>query len=757
MFNILLIFLLCSIKTDISSCSKYYAIETDLSEEELDSFVHEHGGLVTGKVPFQNVYEVTSRDYSDSHWEQYGFYSRSKRSIETFETRIKSHPQIQNVKSLDILHIQKRIPFITNEFDKDSHKKLKQVKLPVEMRTKYDENYNQDYVQYADKIRRAINVNDPAAQFAWQYLNDGKGVSPLVGLDMNLYPVFLENITGRGANVVIIDDGLDTTHPDLKANYDETISANMDRPETNGLSPRGPRKIIPENDGHGTRCAGLAGAVANNSFCSHGVAPNTKLGGIRILTAPVTDILEARGLSYQAELINIYCSSWGPSDDGITMDLPHEYAEKALSHGIEKGRHGLGSIYVFASGNGGVFGDSCGADGFVSSPNVIAVSATDNIGQKTVYSEACAAVRVSVPVGGSPDELETNILPTTMENGKCMQTFIGTSAAAPMLSGCIALALEANPKLTWRDVAHLLPWSARIPNPADKGWTVNGAGLIHHPYFGFGTIDCYRMVYLAKQWNLVGPLCVLTYDSEIHNVPDKWASLQGAKQPNAKHLFQCDDNCISAIAQEYETQYTRSWPIRSKSETKILLNVTNLNGITQYSTPQNIPENTKCHVDIVEQVIIHVKWKHSCRGSLKFHLISPSGTDAMILDYRKLDTYSGESSMIFSSVVHWGEKVSGLWKLIVKDLGKCDTKHLSVGTINGFITGVTIKIRGTSENDSGFTRNNRLLTPLLTHVGTVAIQSHIGHQLTSQEIEETYNEQRISSLNLSISSYHNNA
>lgn len=71
----------------------------------------------------------------------------------------------------------------------------------------------------------------------------------MIGLDINLYPIFLEDVTGRGTNVVILDDGLDTSHPDLQANYDETISVNMDRPQENGLSPRGPRKIIPENDG----------------------------------------------------------------------------------------------------------------------------------------------------------------------------------------------------------------------------------------------------------------------------------------------------------------------------------------------------------------------------------------------------------------------------------------------------------------------------------------------------------------------------
>ncbi|RTG87622.1 furin, partial [Schistosoma bovis] len=318
--------------------------------------------------------------------------------------------QVQEIKQLKILNVQKRFTVYNSEFDAKVAQSLKKTPLPKEMMTESDAEYNRQYIEYAKRIRSAVNVNDPAAYYVWQYLNDGNSVSPLIGLDINLYPIFLEDVTGRGTNVVILDDGLDTSHPDLQANYDETISVNMDRPQENGLSPRGPRKIIPENDGHGTRCAGLAGAVINNSFCSHGVAPKTKLGGIRMLTGPVTDFVEAKGLSYKVELINIFCSSWGPSDDGITMDLPHKYAKDSLSHGLAKGRNGLGSIYIFASGNGGLFGDSCGADGFVSSPDVIAVSAVDNLGQKTMYSEPCSAIRVSVPVGGSPEMSDMNIL-----------------------------------------------------------------------------------------------------------------------------------------------------------------------------------------------------------------------------------------------------------------------------------------------------------------------------------------------------------
>lgn len=54
---------------------------------------------------------------------------------------------------------------------------------------------------------------------------------------------------------------------------------------------------------------------------------------------------------------------------------------------------------MLACGNGGQFGDNCGADGFVGQPEVISVGALDETGSKAHYGESCASLRCSVPVG----------------------------------------------------------------------------------------------------------------------------------------------------------------------------------------------------------------------------------------------------------------------------------------------------------------------------------------------------------------------
>ena len=82
---------------------------------------------------------------------------------------------------------------------------------------------------------------------------------------------------------------------------------------------------------------------------------------------------------------------------------------------------------------------------------------------------------------------------------------VGTSSAASVVSGVVALMLQANPNLTWRDVQHILVNSARHVDPTDAGWTTNRAGHLIHYNYGFGVVDAEAAVNLAKTWTNVGP------------------------------------------------------------------------------------------------------------------------------------------------------------------------------------------------------------------------------------------------------------
>lgn len=73
------------------------------------------------------------------------------------------------------------------------------------------------------------------------------------------------------------------------------------------------------------------------------------------------------------------------------MDGPGDLLEATLLRGVTHGRNGLGNIYVWAAGNGGLNGDSCASDGYASSMHTIAVGSANELGHQAFYDESCAA------------------------------------------------------------------------------------------------------------------------------------------------------------------------------------------------------------------------------------------------------------------------------------------------------------------------------------------------------------------------------
>ena len=187
-----------------------------------------------------------------------------------------------------------------------------------------------------------MNFNDPRYPLMW-YANRG-GM-----LDMNVQEAWKMGITGKNIVVTILDDGVEKGNPDLVANYDPQASADIN---DNDNDPT-PRYDLIDSNRHGTRCAGEVSAAANNSICGVGIAYDSRIGGVRMLDGDVTDAVEARSLSLNNQHIDIYSASWGPDDDGKTVDGPGNLASRAFINGVANGRKGKGSIFVWASGNGG--------------------------------------------------------------------------------------------------------------------------------------------------------------------------------------------------------------------------------------------------------------------------------------------------------------------------------------------------------------------------------------------------------------------
>ena len=76
----------------------------------------------------------------------------------------------------------------------------------------------------------------------------------------------------------------------------------------------------------------------------------------------------------------------------------------------------------------------------------------------------------------------------------CTKKHTGTSASAPLAAGIIALALEANPELTWRDVQHILVRTSEKHHLNTKDWKVNSMGRWFSNRYGYGLMNAGRIV-----------------------------------------------------------------------------------------------------------------------------------------------------------------------------------------------------------------------------------------------------------------------
>ncbi|ELT87218.1 hypothetical protein CAPTEDRAFT_194857 [Capitella teleta] len=355
----------------------------------------------------------------------------------------------------------------------------------IRTRVKRDPNY-----RYSEKA--VTNLNDPLWQQMW-YLHGGASG----GFDLGVVGAWRKGYSGRGVVVTILDDGIEYTHDDLKQNYDPDASIDINGHDKDPI----PRYDDTDENKHGTRCAGEVAATANNSKCVPGVAFNARIGGVRMLDGDVSDFVEAQALSLNPQHIDIYSASWGPDDNGKVVDGPAKLAKEAFIQGVLNGRGGKGSIYVWASGNGGSLSDSCSCDGYTNSIFTLSVSSASEHNRKPWYLEECASTLATTYSSGE-NYHERKVMSTDLHNG-CTDKHTGTSASAPLAAGMCALALEANPELTWRDMQHIVLMSANHSPLGDGQWITNGVGRYVSHKYGYGLMNAEAMVSLAERWTTV--------------------------------------------------------------------------------------------------------------------------------------------------------------------------------------------------------------------------------------------------------------
>ena len=96
---------------------------------------------------------------------------------------------------------------------------------------------------------------------------------------------------------------------------------------------------------------------------------------------------------------------------------------------------------------------------------------------------------------------------------------VGTSFAAPVVSGVVALMLEANASLSWRDVQGILATTSQKTDPSDASWATNSVGLHHSYKYGFGLVDAHAAVTAALSWPGYGEELMVTLESNPNPNP----------------------------------------------------------------------------------------------------------------------------------------------------------------------------------------------------------------------------------------------
>ncbi|AQZ10106.1 KEX2 (YNL238W) [Zygosaccharomyces parabailii] len=534
---------------------RYFAVETELMPDDVMNihplwrFEHPVRGL-DGHLVFS------------MEKEQYQIYKRGDRVDE--DSRILSHEEL----------LPHRL-----------HKKV-----PVEQKPPMDSSM----VPLKDAESR-LDIHDPLFEKQWHLINTN-----YPGNDINVTGLWYENITGHGVVTAIVDDGLDYESDDLKDNFCKEGSWDFN---TNTQLPK-PRL---EDDYHGTRCAGEIAAV-RNSVCGVGVAYDSKVSGIRILSGEITAEEEASSLVYGLDVNDIYSCSWGPADDGKHLQAPTDLVKKALVRGILEGRNKKGAVYVFASGNGGALDDNCNYDGYTNSIFSITVGALDHKGLHPSYSESCSALMVTTYSSGSGEFIHSTDI-----KGQCTDQHGGTSASAPLAAGIYALILEANPNLTWRDVQYLSVLSTKELNDYDGDWQMGALGKRYSHKYGYGGIDAYQMALMAKEWKNVNP--------------QSW--------------FYAPTTKVSEFTNETSKELESVLKV-SKEDLK------------------------KANLKRIEHVVVTVDVDADLRGATTIDLVSPSGMVSHLGVVRRFDdSTEGFKDWSFMSVAHWGEQGVGDWKIRV--------------------------------------------------------------------------------------------
>ena len=468
-------------------------------------------------------------------------------------------------------------------------------------------------------------------------------------MDLNIGNVW-DNYTGRGVHVGVYDSGVQANHPDLDGNYDASRQISFfgaTQNQTPGMTA---------DDAHGTAAAGII-ASEDNVVGTKGVAYNSSVTGVQVFGSnnPSDGVKTIAMLSQQNfDVVNHSWGYWGEAFLANVNSTDTFWKEffRGIDLAADNGRGGLGTVMVIAAGNNREGGSGynfykpthgsaqvvdTNAQSFTNDRHMVTVAAVDHNGRILDYSTPGASVLVSGFSGSWTGSGAEQILTTDLtgaggwNNGGSYTGVHGTSFAAPQVTGIVALMLEANPDLGWRDVREILAYSARQPNNVpgetiNKATTWNGGGLHFSNDYGFGIVDAHAAVRLAETWGSF--------------------SKTSANEKHADAIY---------------------WPSQALS----------IPDLGAASFTFNIADSIKA-----ENVGLFITGAHTFMRDLEIKLVSPGGTESIVLNRAGWDKDMPANGWTMTSNAFLGELGKGQWKVVVTDKAGGDVGAIAAASLN---------------------------------------------------------------------------
>ncbi len=545
---------------------------------------------------------------------------------------------------------------------------------------------------------------------------DGDGIldedEPTIVVDMDVHSVHNDGAgtLGTGVKVVVSDSGVDYSHPDLADNQLTGLHRNYSFVDPNRWDNNA--EAYPSgNEPHGTMVAAILQAEGWNDIGVRGVAPAAKYAAFKFILSESADDHSTSLLAKEIHQLDgdfdVFNFSYGFNQcyfegnsfydgiDGNTTGDDDSYTTTILS-AVEAGattlRLNKGAVYVQSAGNDylGSYEDkvclgNTNASGTLTSRHKVVVAAMDADGISASYSTPGAGVWVS-GIGGV-GQSSTTYIPAiyTADIGDCSSgssfrslvfgvsnpfnygfdrvnnplcdytnNMNGTSAAAPMVSGVVALMLEVNPDLTARDVKYILARTARPFDyyPSSPLWLA--ANDLAHP----DGDDYSPWIYDEKWISRTDPGDPLaTLYTNAAGIPfSNWYGFGLVSAADALSMAATHVNLA---------------PETISSETSAVLNIAIPDSFVPASGVNNTITATLTETDniTIESIRVRLRTNHTYPGDLGIHLRGPNGdhVSRLIPVNSRIQNPSGEVEFYLATNAFFEETSAGVWTLEIFD------------------------------------------------------------------------------------------